>query len=372
MAIKGSIDVNPEDVGVNSERLERLDRFFLESIEANHIQAAGYIISRQGKIFVNRTMGILSGIDDRGNFLPDSIHAIASATKVFTATAIMQLVEVGKLSLEQPVSTILSEFQNPIHEKITLLHLLTHTSGLRADPGAHTEPYPRPFWDNTLTSKNWISFVLRDPLQFPVGEVWNYCSHGFMILGEIIARISGVSYTKYIQKYILEPLGMTRSFFDVPDQYRPNVCIVNNSDVKELNFPRQDTFVESWVACGSLYSTLFDIWKFGQMILSKGSFQNHHLLCRKMVETMTRNHLQNIPAYNWGIRIKAKQFGIGWEIDKEPTFSPGTLSHEGFGWTSLLIDPQEELVYVSMTPTKTDWWTAKPMIARALALSALV
>ena len=372
MVSEGFVDTDPEHVGIDPERIKRLDRFFLESIEANRIQAAGYIISRQGKIFAHKTMGVLSRIDDRGNFLPDSLHAIASATKVFTATAIMQLVELGKVSLEQPISSILPEFQNQVHEKITLLHLLTHTSGLRADPGAHAEPYPRPFWEDTLTSENWISFILRDPLQFPVGEVWNYCSHGFMILGEIIARVSGIPYTEYLQQHILEPLGMTRSFFDVPDQYRSNVCLVNNADVKELDFPRQVNFVESWVACGSLYSTLHDVWKFGQMILNKGTFQHHFILSRKMIDVMTRNHLHNIPAYNWGAKIKSKHYGIGWEIDKEPIFSPGTLSHEGFGWTSLFIDPQEELVYVSMTPTKTDWWTAKPMIARALALSALV
>jgi CubicO group peptidase (beta-lactamase class C family) len=369
---KGKTDTPPEHVKVRSEGLELLDQFLLEQIEAKHVQAAGYILSRYGKIFAHGTMGALSGLEEeKGGFLPDSIHAIASGTKVFTATAIMQLVEQGKLSLEQPLSTFMPEFANPMHEKITVFHLMTHTSGLPADPGAHVEPYPRPFWSDEINETNWVSFMLRGPIQYPVGEVYNYCTAGFMLLGEVVARISGVSYTEYMHQRIFEPLGMMRTFFDVPDKYRQSVCLVTEMDVESLDFPRERSFVGSWAAGGGIYSTLIDIWKFGQMMLNKGTYNGQRILSRKSVEAMIRNHLHAVPTYNWGIPVKAKPFGLGWEIDKDPTFSPGTISHEGFGWTSLFVDPQEELVYVCMTPTKNDWWVAKPMVPRTIVLAAL-
>ncbi len=372
MITKGKTDTKPEDVGVNSKKLDALDHFFLNAIEADHIQAAGYIASRHDKIFVHNTMGNLCGFEDRGGFLPDSIHRIASGTKVFTATAVMQFVEQGKFSLEQPVSTILPEFANPMHERITIQHLLTHTSGLAADPGALTEPYPQPFWSDEINTDNWISIMLRGPLQSQPGEMWSYCTRGFMILGEIIAQTSGMSYPEYMQQNIFAPLGMSRTFFDVPDEYRNSVCFISKSDLAEMNYPREEGFVGSWLAGGGIFTTLHDMWKFGQAILNKGTFANTQILSRKMVAAMTRNHLNNVPTENWGTPIKAKPFGLGWEIDKDPTFTPGTISHEGFGWTSLFIDPQEDLVYVGMTPTKNDWWVAKPMVPRTMILSALM
>lgn len=259
-----------------------------------------------------------------------------------------------------------------MHERITVFHLLTHTSGLRADPGAYLEPYPREFWEDGLDRTNWIPFVLRGPLQFPIGEVWNYCSHGFMILGEIIARVSGMPYDKYMRKHILDPLGMNRSFFDVPDQYRNQVCIATELHQELLNFPRTESYISSWVACGDLYTTLYDVWKFGQMLLNKGEFQGKRILGRKMVEAMIRNHLKNIPSYNWGAHIKAKSYGLGVEIDKEFAFSPGTITHEGYGWTSFVVDPAEQLVCVCMMPGKGDWWETGPMFVRAIVLSGIV
>ena len=371
MITKGIVDTKPEDVGVNSDKLEIIDQFFCKAIEAEHIQAAGYIASRHGKVFVHNTMGALSGFEDRGSFLPDSIHRIASGTKVFTATAVMQLVEKGKFSLEQPVSTILPEFATPMHEKITVQHLLTHTSGLAPDPGALSEPYPLPFWSDEINVDNWIPFLMRGPLQSPPGEKWSYCTRGFMILGEVITKTSGIPYPEYMQQHIFAPLGMSRTFFDVPDDYRASVCLVAESDLAEMNYPREAGFVGSWAAGGGIYTTLHDMWKFGQAILNKGTFQGKQILSRKMVEAITRNHLNHVPTENWGIPIKAKPFGLGWEIDKDPTFTPGTISHEGFGWTSLFIDPHEELVYIGMTPTRNDWWIAKPMVPRTLILASL-
>lgn len=366
------IDAAPEDVGFDPNKIRVLDHLFLDWIDAGNLHAASYLLSRRGRIFAHKSMGRLSGIEDKGDFLPDSIHGIASATKVLTAVAVMQLVEQGKLALEQPVSMILDEFKNPVHERITVFHLLTHTSGLAADPGAHGEPYPRQFWKNDLTATDWIPFVLRGPLQFPVGEVWNYCSQGFMILGEIIARVSGMTYGEYMHRHILDPLDMSHSFFDVPDHYRQQVCIVTEEDLARLDWPRQESFVSSWVACGDLYTTLHDMWKFGQMLLNKGEFQGKRILGPKMVEAMTRNHLHNVPAYNWGVHIKAKPFGLGFEVDKEAIFSPGTLTHEGYGWTSFLVDPAEELICVFMMPSKKDWWQVRPMMARAVVVAGIL
>ncbi|GAK53313.1 beta-lactamase [Candidatus Moduliflexus flocculans] len=364
----GQVMATPQEVGFRPEAITKLDAFFMDCVENTPIQAASYLLARRGKVFVWNSVGKLSGLEDNGDFLPDSLFGIASITKTLTAVGIMQLMEQGKLALEQPVATVLPEFQTKMHEGITMMHLLTHTSGLPADPGAHTEPYPRAWWTPELNKDNWITWALQGPLQYPTGTVWNYCSKGFWLLGEIIARVSGMSYPEYIQRHILDPLGMTRSFFLVPKALRDQVVIVNEFDLKELHEEPNDNFSPSWCAGGGLSSTPFDLWKFAQMLLNKGTFNGQRILGRKTVEAMTRNQLDRVPDYTWGHNIKAKPFGFGLEVDKDPVTSPGTFGHEGARWSSMFIDPVEELICIYFQPTVYEFWQARYMNgARAIA-----
>jgi CubicO group peptidase (beta-lactamase class C family) len=359
----GQTHANPSDVGVRPEMIDRLDAFFTECVKTTKIQCTSYLLARRGKVFAWKSVGPLSGLEDKGDMQPDSLFGIASITKLLTAVGILQLVEQGKLVLDQPVSSIIKEFDTAIHGGILIHHLLTHTSGMSADPGACTEPYPRPFWNEELNRDNWIKWALQGPLQYPVGRVWNYCTRGFMLLGEIIARVSGMEYAEYIQQHILDPLGMTRSFFLIPDELKDQVCIVNEWDQKEL----AETYdlakvTSSWAAGGGLTSTPYDLWKFAQMLLNKGEFEGQRILGRKTMEAMTRNHLYQTPEYNWGHDIRDKQFGLGIEIDKDPLItSPGTLSHEGARWSSLFIDPVEELISLYFQPTEYDFWEHRVM-----------
>ncbi len=368
----GQTMATPQEVGFRPEVITKLDAFFMECVEITPIQAANYLLARRGKVFAWKSVGKLSGLEEKGDFQPDSLFGIASITKTLTSVGLMQLVEQGKLALEQPVCTILPEFQTKMHEGIAIAHLLTHTSGLPADPGAHTEPYPRAWRSPDLTKENWIKWALQGPLQYPTGTTWNYCSKGFWFLGEIIARTSGMAYTEYIQRNILDPLGMTRSFFLVPKELRDQVGIVNEFDQKELHEEPTEDFSPSWCAGGGLSSTPYDLWKFAQMLLNKGTFNGQRLLGRKTVEAMTRNQLDRVPAYTWGSNIKAKPFGLGIEVNREPLTSPGTFGHEGARWSGMFIDPVEEMICIYFQPTVFDFWHARYMTgARAIAWSGI-
>jgi CubicO group peptidase (beta-lactamase class C family) len=184
-----------------------------------------------------------------------------------------------------------------------------------------------------------------------------------MVLGEIIARVSGMEYAEFIQTQILEPLGMTRTFFMVPDELKEQVCLVTEWDKKRLTETYDPTTTtSSWAAGGGLISTPYDVWKFAQMLLNMGEFEGARILGRKTVEAMTRNHLYQTPEYNWGHDVPNNQYGLRIEIDKDPfVTSPGTLSHEGARWSSLFIDPAEELVSIYFQPTEYDFWEHQPM-----------
>ncbi len=353
----GKIDCRPEEVDYNPEVIETLDRCFQGLIDNHTIQAAGYILARYGKIFAYKTMGNQNAFEDKGFFLPESIRPIASITKVFTATAILQLMEQGKLYLKQPVSEFIKEFKTDMHRYITIFQLLTHTSGLRGDSGSFFEPYLFE-WHKGATKKNWIKKVLTGPLQFKPGTTWNYCSMGFSILAELVARISGMDYDKYIEENIFKLLGMNLSYFFIPEELKDKVCIATRWNIERLGFIREKMASTSLFGGGGIFSTLFDVYKFGQMILNGGTYNNSRLLGRKTVEAAVKPQVKDIQAYNWRPHIFDDSYtwttGLAWEINKHSFLSDGTYDHEGAEGSGLYIDPKENFIFAGFYPDK-DW-----------------
>lgn len=298
-------------------------------------------------------MGKLLYNDDEKDFLPDSIRGIASITKIFVAVSILQLVEKGKIRLDQPVSEIIEEFKTPMHEKINIYHLLTHTSGLRPDPGVFFEPYPLDWqW---FGAKKWITESMRDFLLLEPGVEWRYSSTGFTLLAEIITRVSGVHAEKYIIDNIAKPLGMNSTFFDVPEELTDTVCFTSKEDKKwfEADKKRPDSAPPR--GSGGLYSTLVDLQRLGQMLINKGTLNGVRILSRKTVESMTRNQTKGVRNYCWGAGGTEMEYGLGMNVYSNNTFlSPGSFSHEGAGLSGLYMDPVENVVFAYICPLGKD------------------
>ncbi len=351
----GHTDTTPEEVEYDSRRLLLLDDLFKNLVQQKKLQCAGYLLSRRGKIFAHKSMGQLSGLGEQGPFLTNSIRRVASITKAFTAVTVMRLLEDGKLYLDQPTHTVIGEMDNPIHNGITIFHLLTHTSGLSPDPGSFMEPYPRGWWDGPY-SPSWIKNILAGPVLCKPGEEWIYSSSSFSILGEIISRISGVSYDEYVKQIIIEPLGLKRTFFDVPDDLFNEVCVLNEWDDQRLRSTEPRTNLPPR-AGGGLYSTMEDLHVFGQMLLNNGESNGQRVLGRKTVEMMTRNQLFGIPSTQWSVNRKSVKFGLGLGLSSGPReiVSAEAYNHEGAGRCALYIDPVEKFVAVYFVPSIPDW-----------------
>jgi CubicO group peptidase (beta-lactamase class C family) len=351
----GQTDVTPEEVGYNPSRLEIFDAFLLNLVQKNKLQCAGYLLSRNGKVIAKKSMGKLSGVEDQGDYMPDSIRRVASITKAFTAVAIMKLLEEGKLYLDQPIHTILTEIDDTMHCTITIFHLLTHTSGVVADPGYFSEPYMRGWWDSPQ-DQPWIHRILLGPMQSKPGEAWTYSSSGFTLLGEIISRVSGVDYEEYIRQAIIEPLGLTKTFFEVPEHLHNEVCVVNEWDEKRLKSTEPRTGLPPRSG-GGLYSSMQDLWAFGQMLLNNGELNGKRIIGRKTAEAMTRNHLFGVPSYYWGSNLKDKGYTLGLTVHNDPweMVSSGTYSHGGAGRCELLVDPIEQAILVLIVPSTIGW-----------------
>lgn len=370
--IDGPLDAAPEEVEIDSKQLIKLDDHFQDLISQNKIQAASYLVARHGKIAAWKSMGKLNGSTEEGDLLPDSLRKMSSITKAFTSVAIVKLIEDGKLYIDQPVATILKEFNNLVHKEITLFHLLTHTSGILPVTGYYNEPYPRDWWGSN-GMENWIRKVLQGPLVCQPGEAYNYSTVGFALLGEIVSRVSGLKYEDYIFENIIQPLQMNRTMFDVPVELHSEVCTVDKMDIDKLtlydidfpNPPRSDS---------GLYSTLFDMWKFGQMLLNGGSFEGVRILGRKSVDLMTRRHLFNVPAYHWGGKIKDKGHALGFDlaINNLSFESEGTFQLEGAGRSGFFVDPVEKLVVVLFVPSIYSWVPESVLGTKQIIWSSLM
>ncbi len=367
----GVVDVAPEQVNYNPERLGQLDSHFQKLIQDRKIQGAGYLLSRNGKVFAHRSMGKLCYDNDTAELMPDSIRILYSLTKLFTAIAVMKLVEDGELYIEQPVMTIIDEFDTPAHNKINIFHLLTHTAGICPVGGYFGEPYPEE--REWRKEDNWIKAALSGPVNTPPGEEWVYCTFGYTVLGEIISRVAGINCEEYIRRNILTPLSMNDTFFDLPENAIKRTCFVSKHEKKELNHKSEVNQNRAPRSDWGLYTTLYDLWKFGQMILDGGTFNGNRIISRKTLEYMTRNHLKpNTPAYHWGAKFQDFKHGLGFNLLLSELLSPDTFNHEGHGRSGLYIDPTEKMVAAYFIPSKEDWIPEAFINPRTIMWSGLI
>lgn len=234
----------------------------IESYEKADVFSGAVLVAVDGKPTLRRGVGLASrelGV----NNTPQTKFRIGSITKQFTATAILQLQEAGKLQLDEPISKYYPDAPAS-WSKITLRHLLTHTSGIptyTALPGFFDREGRQPH-----TPEELIKLTRDRPLQFEPGKSYAYDNSGYVLLGYVVEKVSGQKYADYVQQHIFAPLGMTSSGYDDPSRITPNRAAgyERGADGVWRNAPFLDMSVP--YAAGSLYSTVDDLLKWDQAI----------------------------------------------------------------------------------------------------------
>lgn len=377
----GRTDDHPSKVGMDAGRLEELERFFGRLMEKGQLQGASWLVAREGRIVAHRSMGKRTYHPDSDDLKPDTIRHVYSINKVFTAAAIMMLIEDGKLYLQQSVADWLKPFDTPMHRPITLWHLLTHTSGIDPDPGFDLEPFSKPWFgwwagvkreqSQTWTADDSIRLILSGNLRDKPGRQWMYSTAGYALLAEVVRRASGMPFEQFLEERIFKPLGMNRTFFRVPESLRSEVCVVSDWEEEHLTETR-DAEVVLPPGGNGMYSTLEDLWKFGQAMLDGGRFGETQILGRRMVGEMVSNQLKGVFSHPWGGKVSDYKYGLGWSLQTDDLCSPGTFCHEGFGRCMMCIDPVEKIVFVYFVPTPIGWVPESVTIPQNIVWSALL
>lgn len=245
-------------------------------------------ISKNGKTIFEQAYGLA----DREKKLPNTAQTqfrMGSMNKMFTATAILQLVQAGKIDLKAPLGKYLTDYPNQhMAKKVTIYHLLTHTGG--------TGDFFGPEFDkHRLELKTLQDYVklygMRGPA-FEPGTEWSYSNYGFLLLGLVVEKASGQDYYEYVREHIFKPAGMTLSDSLPEDQAVAgrSVGYMRDESGKGL-VPNTDTLPYRGTSAGGGYTTVEDLLRFGNALL------NHKLLDTEHTELLTTGH-ENTPRGN--------------------------------------------------------------------------
>ncbi len=373
--------VPPEQVGMSSERLQRLDRVLKSYIINEQLAGQVALVLRRGNIVFSAANG-MQDIDAGIPMREDSIFRIASQTKAITSAAIMMLHERGELDISDPLSRYLPEWREmqvavpdnnggynlePAQRQITLRHLLTHTAGMSYGSGPAADLWADAgfqgwyFANRDEPMRESIRRMAALPLDAHPGENWIY-GYSTDILGAVVEVVSGQSLATFFEQEIFQPLGMTDTHFFLPESrldrlntvYQP----VDGGGIAAR--PERDGMLsqglyvdgprQSHSGGAGLLSTAQDYARFLQMLLNGGEFNDARLLSPKSVELMTSDHIPHLP-----FRENAGQgFGLGFYVvtDLGARGAMGSVGEYGWGGayhSTYWVDPAEELIVIYLT-----------------------
>lgn len=304
---------------------------YFQSLSDPSLPGFSYLIAKDGKVIAQGGVGLADVEKDIANSTTTKFRA-ASITKQFTAVSILQLAEKGLLSLDDPITTYFPDF--PKGEKISIRHLLDHTSGIWEHQKDEEFPFPL---EQAVDPDVHMQYIKRHDLYFVPGEKWAYCSNGYFMLGLIVEKVSKMPLADYMKENIFDPLGMKNSgLYDNHIEY-PNsaigYAIKDGKPEKEINVN-----MTTWNGAAALYTTVNDLFIWNEA-LHTGKFLKESAYR----EATTPHKFTNgfVPFVGYG-------FGFGIElISGKPTIGhPGQL--RGFH-SDILRLPEDNLTYIFLS-----------------------
>ena len=363
---------SPEDVGLSSERLERIGEAMERHIEAGNITGAVTLVARGGRIAHFEAHGLMD-LDSETPMRKDAAFRIMSMTKPIMAVAVLMMLEEGKIGLADPVSKFLPEFAEmqvggasgdagsadggsgaaadpetvAANREITIRDLLTHTSGIVRN--AERTP------DDSLAT--YVPKLAKIPLEFQPGTDWQYSGlAGPDVLARIVELVSGQAFDQFLRGRIFDPLGMRDTMYFPSDELRPRLVTLYR--ITEQGFekdPDPDRIASKVYFSGGagLVSTAHDYLQFAQMLANGGELNGKRLLSPRTVELMASDHVDGLFDGKLGFPERGFGFGLQVAIVEDHVRAGWRLTDGSFGWlgaygTQVWINPGEKLVTLVM------------------------
>lgn len=307
---------------------------------AGKVPGAVVVIGEKGRTVYQQAFGVRSLEPSAPPLRVDNVFDLASLTKVIaTTTAVMQLLEQGKLQLDTPAAVYWPAFGANGKDQITVRQLLLHASGLQPDLDLSAS------WRGTDDT---LARVAKLGLLRPPGTAFAYSDINFIALGTIVARVSGEPFDEYVREHVFKPMGMTQTEFRPPPSKRNRIVATERGKTGLRWGEVQDpTAYRMGGVAGhaGLFSTGADLSRFVRMLLEGGRLNGARILKPETVALMTQPEL--LPS---GVRR-----GLGWDmsssysqgLDRE--FGPASFGHTGYTGCMLWIDPVSKSYLIVLT-----------------------
>ncbi len=332
---------------VSSEVQRSLDRFdpvldYLRSQVDSAFPGAVLVIGVTNQSVVVGPVGHYA-VDDPRPVTPETMYDLASLTKVIgLTTAAMMLVDSGKLDLDAPVQRYVPAFQGAGKERVTIRHLLTHSSGM---------PAWRPLYAETATREQALALVDTTPLLRQPGDTFVYSDLGAMVLTQAVEAVAGQRLNDFLGTRLFGPLGMHSTRFLPPESWRDHIAPTENDTAFRHRLLRGEVHDENAGRLGGvsghagLFSTGPDLAAFAVWLLqTRQGGVNQPALRAELVRAFTQR--QNIPP--------GSSRALGWDTPSENSsagtkMGPNAFGHTGFTGTSIWFDPDRNLFIILLT-----------------------
>lgn len=334
----------PESVDFWADSLYKVDRIMHEAIFDSTFPGGVVTVLKDGVIAYQKGFGYET-YQKLNPVHTYDIYDLASLTKIMaTTTAMMKLVDEGKIRLDDKVSAYFPEFNTGLKRDITIRHLLLHTSGL---------PPFRIYIDKLKTRRALVEAVKNEPLIYEPGATYKYSDLGFILMGEIVREVTGMRLDKYLHRTFYQPLGMNNTRFNplnAGDVFANRIpptekdTIYRHKTVRAQAHDERAYYMDGVAGHAGLFSSGSDIAIFTQMLLNKGSYGGKQYLKPKTIEQFTKRQSELV---NRGYGFDRK--------DEEGESTAGTLTskeafgHTGFTGTSFWVDPRRDLAIIILT-----------------------
>ena len=317
--------------------IEKLSDAIEYEIKDKDLNAISIAIIKQNDFFWSEGFGF---IDEEKKIKADenTIYRVGSVSKLFTDIAIMKKRESGDIDIDSPLQIYLPKF-NPEnkfnHEPITLRQLMSHRAGILREPA-----YGNYFADNETSLKKTVESVKNSPLIHPPGTITKYSNAGIAVVGYTLEKVFQKPYVEFMQQNILNPLGMNASSFEFKNSMSLNLAEATmwSYDGRSFKAPR---FELGMIPAGSLYSSVTDLTKFLNMILSDGSLNGERFVNPNTLKEMFTPQFSD---------SEESGYGIGFRVSKHYGYK--MISHGGaiYGYStqlSALPEPKIGVVVAS-------------------------
>ena len=310
-----------------------------EAIQSGEIPGIVVLVGRGDEILFQRAWGFRRLIPDAQPMNVDTVFDIASLTKPMgTSLAVMSLVERGAIKLDAPIGRYLSEFKKPHFAQVTIQRLLTHSAGFPAIP---------PPGVVHASINDTVRDLARLPFDYVPGTGTQYSDISFILLGEVVRRVSGQPLDRYLDRTVFKPLGLRDTTFKPPASWRDHIAATEWANgqmlVGEVHDPRA-RLLGGVAGHAGMFSTAADLARICRMLVDGGALDGVRILKPETVQAMwTRT------ADGSGSRA------LGWDVSSVfarslvPFFPPESVIHTGFTGTAVLIDPQTGAYLIVLT-----------------------